>query len=168
MNEQIPMRVTKTKKLTLIAVIGLAQWFFGNFYEAIVLAPNMLFHSSAQLQRWHEYFTITNQIYYYVPFTKMATVLLWWLYWRIKDKDIRKELAIASIFGLLSILITVYIVTQLNLKLFFGVFERYRDELSYMTLKWNILNIIRVGLVGVTLTYTFKAYIKMRLLAIQP
>jgi hypothetical protein len=127
----------------------------------------MLVHSSVQLQRWHEYFTVTNQIYYYVPFTQVATVILWWLYWRIKDIDIKKELAIGSIFGLLSILITVYIVTQLNLKLFFGDFEIYKDELSYMTLKWNILNIIRVGLVGITLAYTFKAYIKIRLLAIQ-
>lgn len=114
--------------LLTFSLFFLAHWFFGNLYEEIVLAPNQLTHSYQALKNWQGYFTISNQIYYYVPFTQIAVVVVWYLYFNSSNKREKSLLKKASIFGLLSILITVVIVTQLNLKLFFGDIDQYKQD----------------------------------------
>lgn len=150
--------------LTMVATIGLAQWFFGNFYEELVLAPNMLVDSYSQLACWQNYFTVTNQIYYYVPFTQIAVFIVWYLFLfvRQRDKQIRKILLQASSYGFAALVLTVIIVTQLNLKLFFGDIEEYKSELYTLSLTWLILNGVRIYLVGAALYYTFKSYLLLR------
>ncbi len=101
--------------LLTFSLFFLAHWFFGNLYEEIVLAPNQLTNSYQALKNWQGYFTITNQIYYYVPFTQIAVVIVCFLYVNSSNKTEKLLLKKASIFGLLSILITALIVTQLNL-----------------------------------------------------
>jgi hypothetical protein len=149
------------KRWTLVAVIGLAHWFFGNLYEAIVLAPNMIGNSLVQLKRWQEYFTVTNQIYYYVPFTQTAVLIIIILFFTNRLSSIKYDLRMASIFGVLSLLLTIYIVTQLNLSLFFGDLEKVSNRLTFMAWQWNVMNVVRIVLVGTTLTFAFKAYEKM-------
>lgn len=155
------MENSMQKRWNLVAVIGLAHWFFGNLYEAIVLAPNMIVNSAVQLQRWQEYFTVTNQIYYYVPFTQISVFIIIILFFTNRLSAIKYDLRMASILGVLSLLLTIYIVTQLNLSLFFGDLNKVSNRLNFMAWQWNIMNAMRVVLVGTTLTFAFKAYEKM-------
>jgi hypothetical protein len=149
-------------RLLTFSFFFMAYWFFGNLYEQIVLAPNQLTNSFDALLCWQNYFTVTNQIYYYVPFTQLAVVVLCFLYF--KENDIRRKtfLKKASIFGLLAIAITIIIVTQLNLKLFFGDIEKYKEELFTLTVIWMIGNTIRLYLVGTSLYYLFKTYLHVQ------
>lgn len=146
-------------RLLLFSLIFLAHWFFGNLYEEIVLAPNQLTDSYGALKSWQGYFTITNQIYYYVPFTQLAVLAVCYLYFRSTDQYVKSLLRKASIFGLLAVAITVVIVTQLNVKLFFGDLNQYKKEIFTLSVIWLMGNAIRLYLVGGSLYFVFKAYI---------
>jgi hypothetical protein len=146
-------------RLLAFSLFFLAHWFFGNLYEEIVLAPNQLTNAYEALKSWQGYFTITNQIYYYVPFTQIAVFVICFLYFKSDNKIEKALLKKASIYGLLSIAITVLIVTQLNLKLFFGDVDKYKQEIFSLSVIWLIGNAIRLYLVGNSLYFTFKTYI---------
>ncbi len=145
--------------LLLFSLFFLSHWFFGNLYEEIVLAPNQLNASYEALLAWQGYFTITNQIYYYVPFTQISVIIIWVLFFKSEDELEKKLLKKASIFGLLSLVITVLIITQLNLKLFFGNIEQYKTQIYTLSVIWLLGNALRLYLVGSALYYTFKVYI---------
>lgn len=153
------MKPATFEKLLLISLFFLAHWFFGNLYEEIVLAPNQIVNTHERLQCWQNYFTVTNQIYYYVPFTQISVIIVCCLFWTCKDQTVKSLLKKASIFGLLSIVVTVIIITQLNVKLFFGNLEQYRDQLFAMSIIWMIANALRIYLVGSALFYTFRSYV---------
>jgi hypothetical protein len=146
-------------RLLDFSLFFLAHWFFGNLYEEIVLAPNQLTNSYQALKSWQEYFTITNQIYYYVPFTQIAVFIVCYLYIKTTDKTEKNILKNAGIFGLLSIALTAIIVTQLNVKIFFGDLEKYREQIFYLSVIWIIGNAVRLYLVGSALYYVFKVYL---------
>ncbi len=153
------MQGNNSNRLLGFSLFFLAHWFFGNLYEEIVLAPNQLSNSYEALKNWQGYFTISNQIHYYVPFTQVAVFVVCFLFFKTTDKSEKALLKKASIFGLLSIAITVVIVTQLNLKLFFGDLDKYKEQIYNLSLIWLIGNGIRLYLVGSSLYYTFKAYL---------
>jgi len=145
-------------RILLFSLFFLAYWFFGNLYEEIVLAPNQLTDTLDALVCWQNYFTITNQIHYYVPFTQLAVVGICVLYFKSDHAHEKALLKKAALFGLFSILITVVIVTQLNLKIFFGDLHRYLNDLLTLAWLWLIGNAVRLYLVGSSLYYTFKTY----------
>jgi hypothetical protein len=153
------MKNTTFNKLLIFSLFFMAHWFFGNLYEEIVLAPNLLTNSYGALKNWQGYFTITNQIYYYVPFTQIAVFIVCYLYFKTNDKTEKIFLKKASIFGLLSIALTSIIVTQLNIKLFFGDLDKYKKQVFTLSVIWLIGNAIRLYLVGSSLYYIFKTYI---------
>ncbi len=144
--------------LLLFALFFMAYWFFGNLYEQIVLVPNQLVNSYKTMKAYQIYFSVSNPIYYFVPFTQLAVVLIGVLYFQAKEKQQKSYLRRAGIFGLLSLAITVIIVTQINLKLFSRDLDRLRDQLFNLSLFWLIGNAIRICLVGGSVYYLFNAY----------
>ena len=153
------MQIGTFNRLLAFSLFFLAQWFFGNLYKEIVLAPNQLTNSYEALKSWQGYFTISNQIYYYVPFTQIAVFIVCYLHLKSKIPKEKVYLKKASIFGLLSIALTALIVTQLNLKLFFGDIENHKSEIYILSVIWLIGNAVRIYLVGSSLYFTFKAYL---------
>jgi hypothetical protein len=144
-------------KLLLFSMFFMAYWFFGNLYEEIVLAPNNLVNPFEALSHWQSYFTVSNQIYYYVPFTQLAVIVVCVLYFKTKDKTQKQFLKKASIFSLLAVGISVAIITQLNTKLFFGNnLAKYKDQLYTLSIIWLIGNTIRLYLVASSFYYIFK------------
>jgi hypothetical protein len=148
--------------LLLFSLFGIAMWFFGNLYEAIVIGPNMLSDTAARMEHWQKFFAVTNPVFFYVPFPQLATIVLIILFFNTSGQktELKKSLKLANIFQIASIVLSVYMITQINLKLFFGDLEKYSDKLSSMALLWNILNAVRVVLVGFALTFVFKAYLQ--------
>src|ERR1700758_296098 len=146
-------------KLLLFSMFFMAHWFFGNLYEEIVLAPNNLVNSFDALSHWQSYFTVSNQIYYYVPITLVAVIVFCILYFKTKDENQKQLLKKAGIFGLLGIAISIVIITQLNTKLFFGNnLTKYKDQLYTLSVIWLIGNAIRLYLVASSFYYIFKTY----------
>ena len=148
--------------LLLFSLIGTAMWFFGNLYEAIVMGPNMLNDTMTRMEHWQHFFVLTNPIFFYVPVTQLATVVLIILFFNTASQkvELKRFLKLASIFQIAAIILSVYIITQINLKLFLGDLSKYADQVSSLATLWNILNILRVLLVGLGLTFTFKAYLQ--------
>jgi small-conductance mechanosensitive channel len=146
-------------RLLGFSLFFLAHWFFGNLYEEIVLAPNQLMNTFQALKSWHSYFTYTNQIHYYVPFTQLAVVVLCILYFKSHQEVEKALLKRASLFGVSAIVLTILIITQLNLKLFFGDLEQHKQEIRTLSIIWFIGNALRLYLVGSALYYTLKLYV---------
>lgn len=147
-------------RLLIFSLFFLTLWFFGNFYEEILLVPNHVNNSYEKLQHWHSFFTEINQIPYYVPFTQLAVVVVFVLYRKTQEEKEKTYLKKASIFGFLAIVLTAIIVTQLNLKLYIGDnLDKYKDQLQTLSIIWLIGNAIRLYLVGSAIYYTFQTYV---------
>jgi hypothetical protein len=70
------MTIKIQRRITLIAMPGLLHWFFGNFYEVIVISPNWVVDSPIQMKRHNEFFVNTSPTIYFVPLTQIAPILV--------------------------------------------------------------------------------------------
>lgn len=152
------MTRVRQKWLTLAAVLGLAYWFFGNLYEAIVISPNWIVDSSAQLTRLNQFFVNTSPTLFFIPLTLLATVLVWVLLVVNQDTELKALYRNASLFAVALTALNVLIVTTLITKLFGTDYLSYGDELSSYAWRWNILNVIRMALTATTAVYLFGAF----------
>ncbi len=155
------MTIKIQRQITLIAIIGLLHWFFGNLYEAMVISPNWVVDSPTQMKRLNEFFVNTSPTIYFVPITQIAPILVWFLLWKNKVASITFELKRASIFAIFATILNTFIVSTVVLKLFARDFEKYGDFLTTLTLRWNILNSFRMLLVALTIYYLFNAFRKL-------
>lgn len=147
--------------LLLITLFGLALGFFGMLYEGVVIVPKMLNLTPAKMQLWHNFYLIINPIIFYVPVVPMATVILIVLYFtEKKQNDSRGRLGLAALSQIVVMALTVYIVTQINLKLYFSDIEKYADLIPAKTFLINILSVIRLIFSATALVSTFRHYIK--------
>ena len=104
-------------------------------------------------------FTEVNQIYYYVPFTQLAVIVPCVQYLKSNETVEKLLLKKTSIFGILGIIMTAIIVTQLNVELYFGNLEQYRGQLLMLSFIWLINNAIRLVFIDSSLRYTFQVYV---------
>jgi len=69
-----------------------------------------------------------------------------------KEKtDFRKRLGVAGLLQLTVLALTFYIVTQINLKLYFSDIEKYADVIPGKVLLINILSVVRLALGAIAL-----------------
>ncbi len=61
-------------RLVLFVVFGLALWFFGNLYEAVVIAPNLVVDTATKITYWRGFFSLTNPVYFYIPVAPQAAL----------------------------------------------------------------------------------------------
>ena len=149
------------KNILLFSLFGLTMWFFGNLYEAIVIAPNMLNQSLLKTDLWQKFFTMTNPAFFYIPISPIAiltTILLFFKTPNDKTKQ-KNHLKRATIFGLCAFILGVYIITQINFKLFFGDINELSDNAHRLSVLWNLLNGVRVLFLTFTVYHLFKTYI---------
>jgi len=144
--------------MTLLAVLGMAHWFFGNLYEAVVLSPNWVHDSPAQFARLNAFFTHTGPTLYFVPLTQLATVLVWVLWWRNRVDDVRAHYRRAGLASLALIALTAAIV-GLVLPRMLGP-DALADPagLNPAAWTWNVLNIARMTLTATTGWFLFQAF----------
>jgi hypothetical protein len=147
--------------LLLFSLLGICLWFFGNLYEGIVITPNLLTDSIKKIYHWQQFFTITNPVFFYIPFVPMAIVTTFFLYFKTTKETpiLKRALAYAAIFLALALGLGIFIITQINLKLFFGNMEKCSPDIHQLSVLWNILNMIRVILLAFTVYHVFNAYI---------
>jgi hypothetical protein len=155
------MTRTRQKWLTLVVVLGLAYWFFGNLYEAVVFSPNWVVDSPAQLTRLNEFFVNTGPTLYFVPLTLLATVLVWVLLALNRESEVAADYRKASLFALLLTALNALIVVTTVTKLFGADYLSYADRLTSYAWRWNVLNVIRMALTAATAAYLFNAFRKL-------
>lgn len=149
--------------LMYFTVFGIAMWFFGNLYEAVVIGPNIAGDTKEQLRTFQQFTVVTNPVYYYIPLTQIAavTLIVWFVRtpWRAPEK---RSLFIASLAEIAAVALSIYIIVKLNMTLFFGSLGETPDELHRLALQWNLLNLIRVGVTALALVFALGALTKVR------
>jgi hypothetical protein len=153
--------VKSQKYLILFSLIGMSYWLFGNLYEEIVISPNWIEGSVEQMTRLHQFFKITSPTHYFVPLTQIATITIWIAFFTNKIRELKKDLQMASIFGVLATLINFHIVITIVLKLFSHDYLDYSEQLHELCWRWNLLNVLRMILTGITLYFLFTSYLKL-------
>lgn len=148
--------------LLAFSLFGIALWFFGNLYEGVVIAPNMLYDSVSKIRDWQDFFEITNPVYFYIPVSPLAVFVIVFLYFKTSRDNaaLKRHLKYAIIFGLPAFGLGIVIITQINFKLFFGDIQKYTAVTHRLSVLWNCLNIARVLLLAPVLFHTFKACIE--------
>ncbi|AYM40845.1 hypothetical protein BKG83_14340 [Mycobacteroides chelonae] len=149
--------------LMYFTVFGIAMWFFGNLYEAVVIGPNIAGDTKEQLRAFQQFTVVTNPVYYYIPLTQIAavTLIVWFVRtpWRAPEK---RSLFIASLAEIAAVALSIYIIVKLNMTLFFGSLGETPDELHRLALQWNLLNLVRVGVTALALVFALGALTKVR------
>lgn len=149
------------RNILLFCLFSICMWFFGNLYEAIVLAPNLLVDSAEKVYSWRALFTITNPAFFYIPTSPIAIIPAIILFFKT-DKEqptLKKHLRYACIFLLLATALGIYIITQINLKFFFAHGDITQADAYKLALCWNILNAIRIVLLAFAIRGLFRSYI---------
>ena len=123
------------------------------------MVPNQLLESFEKLKHWQAFFSFTNPIYFYVPFTLIGAAVLIFMFIRSPDGEERVLLRKAAVFVTIAVLISVVMITQINLKIYFGDLEKYRNDLYSLSVLWLLVNLIRLYLVASAFFYTFKVYL---------
>jgi hypothetical protein len=155
------MMILRQKRLTLLAVFGLAHWFFGNLYEAFVFSPNWVVDSAAQMKRLNEFLVNTSPTLYFVPLTQLATVLVWVLWAFNRDEEVKVDYQRAGLWSLLLTVLNVFIVVTVITKLFAIDYLSHADELASYCWRWNTLKLFRMALTATTAAYLFNAFRKL-------
>lgn len=148
--------------LLLFALFGIVMWFFGNLYEGIVITPNLLSNPAERMQHWQHFFVITNPIFFYIPIAPIAILATVIQYFKtIREKIVlRKHMRYACVFLIFAFVVSIFIISQINLKLFYGNIEAMSPGTIYkLSILWNSLNIVRLLFLGLTIYHLFQAYI---------
>jgi Domain of unknown function (DUF1772) len=135
--------------MSWLALLLLAQWFFGNLYEAIALMPNLMPIIALKSRAREALFKtkVGSPIAYYVPASAPVLLLLAVLTVTALDRHTAGVPYIVSACGLVFAggALTVYIVRSVNLELFF---EPPTDlvRAGRLLAKWQRLNHVRLTL----------------------
>ena len=149
------------RRATLLAALGMAYWFFGNLYEAVVFSPNWVDDSPAQFTRLHGFFTTTGPTLYFVPVTQLALVLVWVLWWRNRDEETRADYRHAGLASLPLTALTAGIVALVIPRMFGAGALADPAGLEPAAWTWNALNVARMILTAATGWYLFQAFRKL-------
>jgi hypothetical protein len=148
--------------LLLFSLFGIALGFFGMLYEGIVFVPKMLDNSMTRMLFWKDFYATLNPLAYYIPLVPVATIVLIVLYFTtpIQNAALKSRLKWAAIFQIAALILTFYMVTQINSKLLFSNIEKYAGVIPVKTLLLNIVSVIRAVIAALALVATFKAYVQ--------
>jgi hypothetical protein len=152
-------RITKrTEVALLLALLFHLQWMFGNIYEEILI-PNSVVASTEALNNYNKFFSLTEPYYYYVPLTQIGTLIVCYAAIMIPmPQAIKRLMRRAALASGLATALTIFIVTQYNLKMFFGDVSHFGDTINRLYLEWAVLNAFRILLVGTAVYFIFKGY----------
>jgi hypothetical protein len=151
-------RNQRIKWLTVAAAVGLLHWFFGNLYEAVVISPNWVVDSPAQLTRLNEFFVRTSPTVFFVPLTPLAAVFVWLATLLNREPGVGGNYRRASLFVTLALAVNTLIVATLITRLFGDDYLAHAAQLQTYATRWNVLNLLRMVLVATTVCYLFQAF----------
>lgn len=134
------------RPLLIAALVGLAWWFFGNLYEAVVISPNWVIDSPAQLTRLHDFFASTSPTTYFVPATPITLVVLWVGLYVGRRTLPRGQVRLVVAASIALLVLTIGIVTILVDGLFGTDYLDHAENLVDLAWWWNLANLIRMAL----------------------
>lgn len=148
--------------LSYFVLFGITMWFFGDLYESIVIAPNLLTDTVNRLQHWQAFFKNTNPVFYYIPIPQLSIIGLLYLYLKTPKTGtaLKQLMKRAFIFIIPAIIVGIYIIAMLNFNLFFGNLQEVGAERLYnYAWQWNVLNVARIVFTFISLRYYLRAFL---------
>lgn len=136
----------------------MAYWLFGQIYEAIVYSPNWIINPVSQIRRLNEFYKVTSARNYFEPIVPIGVLLIWIIYFFIKDKSLKRKMFPAFMLSIIAMIINIYIVVALLTKIFSSAYWNNEVILRNLLIQWNIMNIVRIILIFITLIYLFNFY----------
>lgn len=127
-----------------VARVGQAQAFFGNVYEAVVKVPHWFAHERSLVGRTP--LRAGSPTLYFVPagpVTLTASVGA-----LVAGGHDRRWLATSTAASVAAGLVTAYVVTQVNKRLFLDAAAPAPEEQEVLLRRWYRLNAVRIALVG--------------------
>ncbi len=153
---------TVSKRLTLVAVLALLHWLFGNLYEAVVISPNWVVQSTEKLDHLHGFFVRTSPTAYFVPISLVAPVLVWIAHFLNTHAPARSDFRRASALGIVLATLNAFIVGTIVMVIFGADYRTHSEaELHALCVRWNILNAVRMALTAATAFCAFAAFRKL-------
>jgi hypothetical protein len=135
--------------LASFAVLGHAHWFFGNLYEAVVLAPGWKSLAGEPLRLGGGILAPGSPVRYYIPatpLTVLVTIMAGIAGWNTPHLS-RLSLTLGVALSLISAAVTGYIVARVNLRLFFAP-DTSPAQQAVLARRWGRLNYVRLATVG--------------------
>jgi hypothetical protein len=141
--------------LLMIAQLGQAQWFFGNLYEAVVRIPERIAAESdsdlrSERPSLSTLFRPGSPVRYFLPAApvtlaaSIAAVIAGW-----DEPQDRKWLGASAASTVSGAMLTAYVVSQINHKLFFAAQPLEAAEQQELLRRWHRLNKLRLTTSGV-------------------
>jgi hypothetical protein len=157
-------RAGLTPALLDLAQLGIAQWLFGNVYEAVVRIPERLSARNSDAPGTHgsalprSVLGRGSPVRYYAPAAPItAATILTALVLSRQTRSIRRWLGTAAGCMILGSAITGYLVRTVNLKLFFGSEPVPAAERDALIRRWYRLNVLRTVATGAALFAAHRA-----------
>jgi hypothetical protein len=156
------MKARLFNNLLLFSLFGITLGFFGVLYEGVVYGPKFLDTSIERMLFWKSFTSVISPIPFYIPWDPLAAVIALTLFFITSKQQvlIKKQLKWASIFQIASLVLTFYILFQINFKQSFGNLEKYAAEIPFKVILFNILSICRISFAAIAMSFAFKAYIQ--------
>jgi hypothetical protein len=135
--------------LTSLALLGHAHWFFGNLYEATVLAPGWASMAGRPLRLGEGFLAPGSPVRYYIPatpLTALVTVAAGVAGWRTPQVS-HLLLVLSVVLCLAGAAVTAFIVTRVNVRLFLAP-DVPPDRKAALARRWVRLNYVRLAAVG--------------------
>ncbi|WP_137812585.1 anthrone oxygenase family protein [Gandjariella thermophila] len=126
-----------------VARLGLAHWFFGNAYEAVVDVPRLL--ADAQPRRAPRLLAAGSPVRYYAPVapvTLAATAATLADGWRFGD---RRRVATAGAAVVSAVGLTGYLVLTTNRRLLQSPEPLAEAERRVLVARWHRVNLVRLA-----------------------
>lgn len=162
-----PATPNRQLRLILFAALGFLHWLFGNLYEAIVLGPNLLFtpDQSTALTASRTFFSVSSPPFYYLPWSPLSVLLVWTALYtarRSAIRPLRQWLTASALTSLLALLLTIYLVTNVNLNLYYSTAVYDKAALDQTLIQVNWLGSLRIVCLLITLHSLYRAYRTLR------
>jgi len=153
-----------TGALLLVAQFGIAQWLFGNIYEAVVRIPERLAVRNAETSaanataRPPSVLGAGSPVRYYAPAVPLTAAGL--AAALLSDRQSRattRWLVLSAASWTCGGAITAYLVKTINLKLFFTLEPPPTAERDELLRKWYRLNVVRIASAAIALLAAHRA-----------
>lgn len=156
---QRPTRDRWLARLVGFALATHAMWFFGNLYEQLLLVPNGVVATAAQVAAYNAFFAVTQPIVFYVPVTQLGFVATAIAAWLARGRGpVARRLGLAALLSALGLGLTAWIVVRYNLRLWLGDVTRFTDaDVQAMVVRWGAWNAARLLVVGVAAIALLRA-----------
>jgi hypothetical protein len=155
-------RTRLTARLLDLAELALAQWLFGNVYEAVVKVPERLATPPSDAAGVGADRTSIlgpgSPVRYYVPAAPVtAATLFGALIASRRTGTVTRWLTASAGCWIAGAALTAYLVVKVNLRLFFGAEAPPADERDTLLRRWHRVNVLRTAAVGGALVAAHRA-----------